>query len=166
MDKVSVCLWFDGEAEEAARFYTSLFPDSHIDKVNRSPADTPSGPKGIVLTVDFTLGGNSYIGLNGGPDFKFNEAVSLSIDCADQAEVDRYWDALIANGGEPSVCGWLKDRFGLSWQVVPRRMTELFASSDRAAAERAMQAMLKMTKLDVAEIERAYAGNLANAGSR
>jgi predicted 3-demethylubiquinone-9 3-methyltransferase (glyoxalase superfamily) len=165
MDKITICLWFDGVAEDAATFYTSLFPNSRINAVNRSPSDNPSGPKGSVLTVDFTLDGRSYIGLNGGDDFKFTEAISLSIDCADQAEVDRYWDALLANGGEESVCGWLKDRFGLSWQVVPRRMTEMFASPDRAGAERAMQAMLKMVKLDVAELEAAFAGNVP-VGSR
>ena len=158
MDKITPCLWFDGVAEEAARFYTSLIPDSRITSVNRSPADNPSGKKDSVLTVEFTLGGRSFIGLNGGDDFKFNEAISLSIDCEDQAEVDRYWEALIANGGEESVCGWLKDRYGLSWQVVPRRMNEIFAGQDRAAAERAMQAMLKMVKIDIAEIERAAAG--------
>lgn len=156
MDKITPCLWFDGQAAEAAAFYTSLFPNSRVTKVNRSPADTPSGEKGSVLTVDFELDGRSYIALNGGPDFKFNEAISLSIDCDDQNEVDRYWDALIANGGEPSVCGWLKDRFGLSWQVVPKQMTEMFASPDRAAAERAMEAMLKQTKIELAEIERAF----------
>ena len=166
MDKITPCLWFDGQAEEAARFYTSLFPDSRIQSIDRSAADNPSGPKGSVITVEFTLAGRSYIGLNGGPDFKFNEAISLSIECDDQAEVDRYWDALIANGGEPSVCGWLKDRFGLSWQVVPRRLNEMYKSGDAAAAERAMQAMLKMTKLDIAELERAYAGQAATAGSR
>jgi predicted 3-demethylubiquinone-9 3-methyltransferase (glyoxalase superfamily) len=166
MDKVTPCLWFDGKAEEAARFYTSLFPDSRITAVTRSPADNPSGPEGSVITVDFTLGGNSYIGLNGGPDFKFTEAISLSIDCADQAEVDRYWNALIASGGEPSVCGWLKDRFGLSWQVVPHRLTEMYASPDRDAAERAMQAMLKMTKLDVAELEAAFAGKVPAGAAR
>ena len=166
MDKITPCLWFDGQAEEAARFYTSLFPDSRIQSIDRSAADNPSGPKGSVITVEFTLAGRSYIGLNGGPDFKFNEAISLSIECDDQAEVDRYWDALIANGGEPSVCGWLKDRFGLSWQVVPRRLNEMYKSGDAAAAERAMQAMLKMTKLDIAELERAYAGQAVTAGSR
>ena len=158
MDKISPCLWFDGQAEEAARFYTSLLPNSRIVAVDRSAADTPSGPKGSVITVEFELGGRSFIGLNGGPDFKFSEAISLSIDCEDQAEVDRYWEALIADGGEPSVCGWLKDRYGLSWQVVPKRMNELFRGPDRAGAERAMQAMLQMTKIDIAEIERAYAG--------
>ena len=166
LDKITPCLWFDGQAAEAAAFYTSLFPNSQVTSVLRSPADNPSGEKGSVLTVDFTLDGRSFIALNGGPDFKFNEAISLSIDCDDQAEVDRYWDALIANGGEPSVCGWLKDRFGVSWQVVPRRLTEMYQSSDRAAAGRAMEAMLKMVKLDVAELERAFAGETVGAGSR
>ena len=164
MDKISPCLWFDGDAEEAARFYTSLFPNSQIDSVDRSPADTPSGPEGAVLTVNFTLGGRSFIGLNGGPDFKFSEAISMSIDCADQAEVDRYWDALIDDGGEPSVCGWLKDRFGLSWQVVPRQLIDMYNSPDRDGARRAMEAMLKMTKLDVAELERAFAGEAVPVG--
>ena len=164
MDKITTCLWFDGNAEEAARFYTSIFPDSRIDSVDPSPADTPSGPEGSIITVSFTLGGRSFIGLNGGPEFTFTEAISLSIDCNDQAEVDRYWDALLADGGEPSVCGWLKDRFGLSWQVVPRQLTEMYASTDRAAAKRAMEAMLKMTKLDVAELERAFAGEAMPVG--
>ncbi|HEX8025242.1 MAG TPA: VOC family protein [Candidatus Limnocylindrales bacterium] len=158
MDKVTPCLWFDGQAEEAARLYTSLIPDSRIVSVDRSAADTPSGPKGMVITVEFELGGRSFVGLNGGPDFAFTEAVSMSIECEDQAEIDRCWDALIADGGEPSVCGWLKDRYGLSWQVVPKRLTEMYRSGDAAGAERAMQAMLQMRKLDIAELERAYAG--------
>lgn len=165
MDKISPCLWFDKNAEEAARFYTSIFPDSHIDAVNRSPGDTPSGPKDSVLTVDFTLAGKSYIGLNGGPDFTFNEAMSLSIDCDDQAEVDRYWDGLLADGGEESVCGWLKDRFGVSWQVIPRRLPEMLRSSDKAAAARALEAMLKMVKIDVAALETAYNGDAVRSGS-
>ena len=165
MDKITPCLWFDGDkAEEAARFYTSLLPNSRIDRINRSPADTPSGSEGSVLTVDFTLDGRSFIALNGGPDFQFSEAISMSIDCEDQAEVDRYWEALTSNGGEESVCGWLKDRFGLSWQVVPRQMAEMFASPDRDAARRAMEAMLKMVKLEVDELRRAYDG--VPAGSR
>jgi predicted 3-demethylubiquinone-9 3-methyltransferase (glyoxalase superfamily) len=164
MDKISPCLWFDGDAEEAARLYTSLFPNSQIDSVDRSPADTPSGPEGTVITVNFTLAGRSYIALNGGPDFKFTEAVSFSIDCDDQAEVDRYWDALLADGGEPSVCGWLRDRFGLSWQVIPRQLPEMLNSKDRDAARRAMQAMLKMVKIDVAELERAYSGDAVPIG--
>jgi len=156
--KITPCLWFDGKAEEAAKFYTSLFPDSRIDKINRSPADTPSGPTGIVRTVDCTVAGQPVIGLNGGPDFKFNEAVSFSIDCEDQAEVDKYWDALIAGGGEPSVCGWLKDRFGLSWQVVPRQLAAYMESPDREAAKRATEAMLQMTKIDVEELREAFDG--------
>ena len=164
MDKISPCLWFDGQAEEAARFYTSLFPDSSIVSVDHSAADTPSGPEGSVITVEFTLGGRSFTGLNGGPDFKFSEVISLSIDCDNQAEVDRYWTALIENGGEPSVCGWLKDRYGLSWQVVPRQLPEMLKSSDRAAAKRAMEAMLRMTKIEVAELERAFAGDAVPVG--
>ena len=164
MDKITPCLWFDDQAEEAARFYTSLFPNSRIDSVDRSPADTPSGKEGTVLAVNFSLGGRSFIGLNGGPDFTFSEAISLSIDCDDQAEVDRYWEALIDDGGEPSVCGWLKDRFGLSWQVIPRQLPEMLKSSDRAAAKRAMEAMLKMTKIEVAELERAFAGDALPVG--
>ena len=149
------CLWFDGNAEEAANFYVTLLPDSHIDQVWHSPADTPSGPEGMPLTVNFTLAGQRFMGLNGGPDFKFNEAVSFVIDCDDQAEVDRLWNTLTADGGEPGPCGWLKDRFGLSWQIVPRRMDELLNDPDPDRARRAMEAMLKMGKLDVAELERA-----------
>ena len=156
--KITPCLWFDQNAEEAARFYTSIFPDSRIDRVDRAAAETPSNRKDDVITVEFTLSGEPFIGLNGGPDFHFNEAVSFSIDCADQAEVDRYWDLLTANGGEPGPCGWVKDRFGLSWQVVPRRLEEMMQSPDREAAGRATEAMLKMGKLDVAELERAFAG--------
>jgi predicted 3-demethylubiquinone-9 3-methyltransferase (glyoxalase superfamily) len=165
MDKISPCLWFDGKAEEAARFYTAIFPESHIDSVDRSPGETPSGPKDSVLTVEFTLAGQSYIGLNGGPDFTFDEAISLSIDCEDQAEVDRYWAALLADGGEESVCGWLKDRFGVSWQVIPRRLPELLRSPDREAAARVLAAMLNMVKIDVAELEQAARGEpVATAG--
>jgi predicted 3-demethylubiquinone-9 3-methyltransferase (glyoxalase superfamily) len=158
MTSITPFLWFDGTAEEAARFYTSTFPDSRIDNVDRSPADNPSVKEGAVLTVSFTLAGQRFVALNGGPDFTFNEAVSFAIDCEDQAEVDRYWDALTANGGEPGPCGWLKDRFGLSWQVIPKRMQELFSSPDRDGAKRAMDAMLKMQKLDVAELEAAFDG--------
>jgi predicted 3-demethylubiquinone-9 3-methyltransferase (glyoxalase superfamily) len=149
------CLWFDGKAEEAAEFYTSLLPDSRVDNVWRSPADTPSGPAGMVLTVDFTLNGRQFQGLNGGPDFNFNEAVSFVLECEDQDEVDRLWDALTANGGEPGPCGWLKDRFGLSWQIVPRQLNELVGDADPERARRAMEAMLKMGKIDVAELQRA-----------
>jgi predicted 3-demethylubiquinone-9 3-methyltransferase (glyoxalase superfamily) len=158
MSKITPCLWFDHQAEEAARLYTSLIPDSRIDAVNRSPADNPSGKKGDVLTVDFTLAGTPFTALNGGPELQFNEAISFTIDCADQAEVDRYWDALIADGGEPGECGWLKDRFGLSWQIVPRLLDEYYKSDDRAGAERAMQAMLTMQKLDVERLREAFEG--------
>jgi predicted 3-demethylubiquinone-9 3-methyltransferase (glyoxalase superfamily) len=149
------CLWFDGKAEEAATFYTELVPDSHIDRLFRSPADTPSGPAGMVLVVDFTLAGQHFQGLNGGPDFRFNEAVSFVIECDDQAEVDRLWDALTANGGEPGPCGWLKDRFGLSWQIVPRELNELMEDPDPERARRATEAMLKMGKIEVEELRKA-----------
>ena len=159
MPKPYPCLWFNGQAEEAAAFYTEIFPNSRVEKVTRSAADNPSGGKGDVLTVDFTLDGEPFMGLNGGPDFTFSESISFVVDCADQAEVDRYWDALLANGGEPGPCGWLKDRFGVSWQVVPKRLYELLDSPDAAASERAMQAMLQMGKLEVDALERAYAGD-------
>lgn len=156
--KVYPCLWFDGRAEEAAEFYTGLVPDSHVDRVWRSPADTPSGPAGMVLTVDFTLAGQQFQGLNGGPDFQFNESVSFVIECEDQAEVDRLWEALSADGGEPGPCGWVKDRYGLSWQIVPKAMTDMLESEDADAARRAMEAMLQMSKLDVEELRRAFDG--------
>ncbi len=158
MAKITPCLWFDGKAEEAAEFYVTLLPDSHVNEVWRSPADTPSGPAGTVLTVDFTLAGQQFQGLNGGPEFSFNEAVSFVIDCEDQAEVDRLWDALIAEGGEPGPCGWLKDRFGLSWQIVPRELNEMMDDPDQDRARRAMEAMLQMGKIEVDALRRAADG--------
>ena len=158
MPKIVPNLWFDTQAEQAAEYYAATFPDSRVDSVNRSPADYPSGRKGDVVTVDFTVLGQQFTGINGGTDFSFNEAVSFLIECDDQAEVDRYWDRLIGDGGEPGPCGWLKDKFGLSWQVVPRRLNELVNSDDKAGAERAMEAMLRMGKLDVAELEAAFEG--------
>ena len=158
MKPIAPCLWFDGQAEDAARFYTSVFPDSSIDTVARSSADTPSGEKGSVLTVDFTIRGQRFVGLNGGPDFTFNEAISFVVDCEDQAEVDRYWEALAADGGEHGPCGWLKDRFGVSWQVIPARLYELINGRDAAGSQRAMEAMLRMGKIEVAELEAAYGG--------
>jgi predicted 3-demethylubiquinone-9 3-methyltransferase (glyoxalase superfamily) len=157
MQKITPCLWFDGNAEEAANFYVTLLPDSRVDDVVRSPTDYPAGKKGDVLTVDFTLAGQSFVGLNGGPNFAFNEAVSFQIHTDDQAETDRLWDALIADGGQAVQCGWLKDRFGLSWQIVPKRLTELIADRDTARARRVMEAMMEMVKIDVAAIERAAA---------
>ena len=153
------CLWYDRQAEEAASFYVSLLPNSHVDTVYRSPADTPSGSTGMVLTVDFTLAGQRFQALNGGPDFKFNESVSFVIEVDDQAEVDRLWNALTANGGTPSQCGWLKDRFGLSWQIVPRRLRKLLEDDDPERARRAMAALLEMGKIEIDELEQA-----ANAG--
>jgi predicted 3-demethylubiquinone-9 3-methyltransferase (glyoxalase superfamily) len=159
--KITTCLWFDGNAEEAARFYTGLLPDSHVDDVGRAAADNPGTKAGAVVTVDFTLAGQAFRGINGGPEFPFTEAVSLAIDCADQAEVDRLWEALVAGGGEAGNCGWLKDRFGLSWQVIPRQLIEMLGDADREAARRAMEAMLKMRKIEVAEIRRAFDGAAA-----
>jgi predicted 3-demethylubiquinone-9 3-methyltransferase (glyoxalase superfamily) len=156
--KITPTLWFDGNAEEAANFYVSVFPDSRVDRVFRSPADTPSGPEGMVLLVEFTVAGQRLAGLNGGPEFPFTEAVSLSVDCADQAEVDRYWDALTADGGQPVQCGWLKDKYGLSWQIVPSALPRMLADPDRERAKRVMQAMLDMVKLDMAKLQAAYDG--------
>ena len=164
MTTIYPCLWFDGKAEEAAEFYTGLFPDSHIDKIWRSPADTPSGPAGMVLTVDFTVAGQRVQGLNGGDDFTFNEAVSLVYECEDQAEVDTLWSALTAEGGEPGPCGWLKDRFGLSWQIVPKELNRLMDDPDPERARRAMEAMLQMGKIEVDGL-RAAADGVAVGGS-
>jgi len=158
VSKITPCLWFDGNAEEAANFYVSLLPDSRVGTVSRSPADNPSTPAGAVLLVDFTLAGQNFTGLNGGPEFKFTEAISFVIDCEDQAEVDRLWEALIANGGSPSQCGWLKDRFGMSWQIVPRQLGEMLGDPDPEKSRRAMEAMLEMTKIDVDALRRAFEG--------
>ena len=148
------CLWFDGQAEEAARFYVSLFPDSKVVTVARAAADNPSTRKGDVLAVDFTLSGQPFKGLNGGPYFKFNEAVSFVIPCDDQAEVDRYWKALSAVPTSEQ-CGWVKDKFGLSWQIVPKVLYHMLSDADSASAGRVMEAMLRMKKLDIAALERA-----------
>jgi predicted 3-demethylubiquinone-9 3-methyltransferase (glyoxalase superfamily) len=158
MSKITPCLWFDGTAEEAARFYTGLFPDSRVDVLSRAPADNPSTPAGAVLLVSFTLAGQPFVGINGGPQFPFTEAVSFQVDCADQAEVDRYWDALAEDGGEHGQCGWLKDRFGVSWQVIPRQLGDYVGGPDAVGAARAMTAMLAMQKIDVAGLRAAYEG--------
>ncbi|PSB07780.1 hypothetical protein C7B76_27495 [filamentous cyanobacterium CCP2] len=155
--KIVSCLWFNGDAEEAAKFYVSLLPNSHIDRILKSPADTPSGPAGMVLTVEFTLAGLQYVGLNGGSQFPFTEAVSFQIHCDDQAEVDRLWAAL-TEGGSEVACGWVKDRWGLSWQIVPKRLMELINDPDTARARRAQEAMMQMVKIDIAAIERAVDG--------
>lgn len=157
IDKVVPFLWFDDAAEEAARLYVSLLPDSRIDGVQRAPADTPSGPAGKVLTVRFTLAGRPFIALNGGPQYPFTESVSFQVACDDQAEVDRLWAAL-TDGGAEGACGWLKDRWGLSWQIVPRRLPQLLGDPDAGRSRRAMEAMLGMRKLDIAALERAADG--------
>ena len=158
MDTIKPCLWFDGQAEQAAEFYVSLFPDSRIDKVTRAPGDNPSTPEGAVLAVEFTLAGRPYQAMNGGPGFPFSMAVSLSVDCTDQAEVDRLWDGFLTGGGKPSQCGWLQDRWGLSWQIVPAALPRLLGDADPDRARRAMQAMMTMTKIDVAALARAADG--------
>lgn len=160
MDKISTFLWLDGRAGEAAEFYTGLFPDSRIMERTVSPIDYLGGRAGDVITVSFMLGGRSFIAMNGGPGHPFTDAISLSIDCADQAEVDHYWDAL-ADGGTPIQCGWIRDRFGLSWQVTPRMLPALLADPDRARARRVMEAMITMVKIDVAAIEAAAHGGPA-----
>ncbi|MBS0264143.1 MAG: VOC family protein [Planctomycetes bacterium] len=155
MQKVTPCLWYDGQAEAAATFYVSLLPDSRIDRIVRSPADNPSGPAGMVLVVEFTLAGHRYFALNGGPQFAFTEAISFQIACEDQTEVDRLWEALSANGGSPGHCGWIKDRWGLSWQVVPKRLHQLLSDPHPGRARRAMEAMLTMSKIQIAMLEQA-----------
>jgi predicted 3-demethylubiquinone-9 3-methyltransferase (glyoxalase superfamily) len=156
MQKTTACLWFNGQAEEAAKFYVSLLPNSRIDRILRSPADYPEGMAGTVLTVEFTLAGIQYLGLNAGPGHPFTDAISFQIHCEDQAEVDRLWSAL-SQGGREVACGWLQDRWGLSWQIVPIRLWELMNDPDPARAKRTMEAMMEMTKIDIATIERAAA---------
>jgi predicted 3-demethylubiquinone-9 3-methyltransferase (glyoxalase superfamily) len=155
--RLTPCLWFDTQAEEAADFYVGLFPNSKITGMSRY-GDAGPMPKGTVLTVEFELEGRPFTALNGGPHYKFNEAVSFQIYCDSQAEIDRYWNALISDGGEESMCGWCKDRFGLSWQVVPNRLIELITDPDAAKARRVTDAMFKMRKLDIATLEAAAKG--------
>lgn len=153
MSKITPCLWFDRKAEEAAKFYVSLLPDSHVDRIHRAPSDYPSGKAGDVLTVEFTLMGQPFMGLNGGSFFKFNEAVSFQIPVETQAEVNRLSDALSAVP-EAEQCGWVKDRYGLSWQIVPRQLTQLLGDADPARAKRAFDAMMQMKRIDIAALER------------
>jgi len=158
MNRIVPCLWFDRNAEEAARFYAATFPDSAIKAVHRSPVDYPNGKAGDVLTVEFTVLGMDFLGLNGGPIFNFDEAVSFQVHTEDQAETDRYWNAIVDSGGKASACGWCKDRFGLSWQITPRALVRAMANPDRAAAARAMEKMMTMGKIDIAAIEAAERG--------
>ena len=155
--KIQPCLWFDGNAEEASRFYADTFPDSRVGAVMRAPEDYPSGKKGDVLTVEMTILGMPFLLLNGGPQFKFNESVSFQVATEDQAETDRYWKAITHSGGEESECGWCKDRFGLSWQITPKRLIELISEGGETAA-RAFQAMMGMRKIDIAALDRAVEG--------
>jgi len=159
MDKVTICLWFDHGAREAAEFYAATFPDSSVGPALASPADNPSMKEGGELTVEFTVLGLPCLGLNGGPMFKHSEAFSFQVHTQDQEETDRYWNAIVGNGGEESQCGWCKDKWGISWQITPRQLTEAVADPDRDAARRAMEAMLTMRKIDIAAIEAARAGS-------
>ena len=158
MTETATCLWFDRDGEAAARFYTGLLPDSRITRIMRAPGDYPSGAEGDPLVIEFTLAGRPYMILNGGPGFPLTQAASLFVTCEDQAEVDRYWSALTADGGAEVACGWCRDRWGLSWQIVPRAMMDLLNDSDRGRAARAFTAMQDMVKLDIAALERAAAG--------
>lgn len=156
--KNTICIWFDTDALDAATFYAETFPDSNVGAVFRAPSDYPSGKAGDVLTVQFTVLGIPCVGLNGGPVFKHSEAFSFQVATDDQAETDRYWDAIVGNGGQESECGWCKDKWGLSWQITPRVLTDAMASPDPAVAKRAFEAMMTMRKIDVAAIEAAVRG--------
>lgn len=161
--KIAPCLWFNGQAEEAASFYASVFPDSEVKAVHRAPGDYPAGKSGDVLTVEFTVLGMDFLGLNGGPQFKFDEAISFQVYTDDQEETDRYWSAIVDGGGEESVCGWCKDRFGLSWQITPKRLMQLMADQDPARSKAAFDAMMGMTKIDIAALDAAVEAVSANA---
>ncbi len=156
--KNTICLWYDRDAEAAARFYAETFPDSSVDAVHRAPGNYPSGKKGDVLTVEFTVLGVRCLGLNGGPGIRHNMAFSFQVATADQAETDRYWNAIVGNGGKESACGWCEDRWGLSWQITPIALTEAVTDPDTAAAQRAFEAMMTMGKIDIAAIEAARRG--------
>lgn len=156
--KNTICLWYERDTEAAARFYAQTFPDSYVGAVHRAPGDFPSGQQGDVLTVEFTVLGIPCLGLNGGPAFQPSEAFSFQVATEDQAETDRYWNAIVGNGGQESACGWCKDRWGISWQITPVVLTRAYTSPDRAAASRAFQAMMTMKKIDVAAIEAAVRG--------
>jgi predicted 3-demethylubiquinone-9 3-methyltransferase (glyoxalase superfamily) len=154
--KIYTHLWYAKDAEEAARFYASIFPDSRVDHIWSLPSDTPSGPAGSVVIVDFTLFGQRFQAMTAGPHHDFNDAISLVVECEDQAELDRYWDALLEGGGQPQACGWLIDRYGVRWQIVPAAMWRLMGDPDQARVKKVADAMLQMVKIDIAALERAY----------
>jgi predicted 3-demethylubiquinone-9 3-methyltransferase (glyoxalase superfamily) len=155
--KICTFLWYATQAEEAARFYASIFPDSRVDGVWTLPTESPSGPAGSVKVVDFTLFGQRFQAMTAGPHHEFNDAISIVVLCEDQAELDRYWDALLQGGGKPQACGWLIDSFGLRWQIVPRLLDELMRTDDTTRGRRVAEAMMKMVKLDIAALKKAYA---------
>jgi predicted 3-demethylubiquinone-9 3-methyltransferase (glyoxalase superfamily) len=161
-DKITPCLWFDKNGEEAANFYAETFPDSRVKAVHRAPGDFPGGKEGEALTIEFTVLGLDFIGLNGGPNFKFDEAVSFMVHTDDQEQTDRYWNAIVDNGGEESACGWCKDRFGLSWQITPRFLTDSMAQGGETA-KRVFDSMMTMRKIDIAKLKEAAAGTRVEA---
>ena len=158
MQKITPFLWYTNEAEEAARFYATVFPDSRLNRVVTMPSDSPSGPAGSVKIVDFTLFGQFFTAMSAGPHDPFNHAISFVVSCDSQEEVDHYWSALTANGGSPSQCGWLKDRFGVSWQITPRVLVDMMSNADRAKGKRVADAMMRMGKIDIAELQSAFNG--------
>ena len=163
IQKITPFLWYSKEAEEAARFYASIFPNSRVTRVTALPSESPSGPPGSVKVVEFELFGQPFMAMSAGPLDPFNHAISLMVTCDDQAEIDRYWDGLLAGGGTTEACGWLRDRYGLSWQIVPAGFGEMMSDPDRVRAKRVTDAMLKMVKFDIAALEAAYAGDVAGA---
>lgn len=165
LQKITPSLWFADEAEEAAQFYASIFPDSHVDRITSSPADSPGGPAGSVVIVEFTLCKQKFTAISAGPLEPFNHAISFVVSCENQAEIDRYWDELL-NGGSAEQCGWLKDSYGVSWQIVPSILQEMIADADGEKARRAMEAMLGMVKIDIAELTRAFDGEAMRRPSR
>lgn len=167
MKRLTTCLWFENQAEEAARYYTSVFKNAKMGKITKygeAAAKASGRPKGSTMTVEFEIAGQEFMGLNGGPEFKFSEAISIVVNCENQREVDDYWTKLLAGGGTESVCGWLKDKFGLSWQITPTVLTEMIQDEDPEKAERVMAAMLTMRKIDIAALEAAYEGTPAGVG--
>ncbi len=158
LQKIVPHLWYSREAPEAARFYASIFPDSRVDRVTSLPADSPSGPAGSVELVEFTLFGQTFMAMSAGPHHDFNDAISFMVSCASQAELDKYWDAILQNGGKPQACGWINDKYGVRWQIAPTVLFEMMTSPDKAKARRAAEEMMKQVKLDIARLEAAFNG--------